>query len=444
MMRTQLLSLVASSVLCCLIGSNVASAESKRVVPEAAPSCHEQKLRAASQYFACLVRELGDEDGGNRCRTQFLAAFERAERLEPDCGPLLDPLRVERRIRDGIEALVGGTASPSPCAAIEIDGDQVICNLIEYYQQSSQINSVNLAGIVAQLQAAADCPTCNAVTADTVMWIQAWGGGGGCFAGKSCGGGAGFAQTITTVSDLAGRGIADLFFSIGEQGNGGYDSGGSGGAGTLVTTRDLTLTRGTAPTLAETLLVAGGGGGDGGYNRVCITSPPSPYGGGMGGVAIASLGVNGSGHGNTDGSGRQGGGGDGVGAGNARSGIGGMGGAGGEGPGKNAFPATGWVNTGATPLTFTDGAGANGATDTNSCTSGGGGGGGGWGGGSGGSHGNTTTKAQGGGGGGSYAVASTRSDSDAPTDNVLNPDRDPNFGFIYTGFLRIVFNLSPN
>ena len=90
------------------------------------------------------------------------------------------------------------------------------------------VNSVaGLADVLTQVQTYPDCHACAQVTANTPMWIQAWGGAGGTRAGD--GAAAGFAQMVTTLADLEGVGIIELYFYLGGKGSWNNTSGASGG-----------------------------------------------------------------------------------------------------------------------------------------------------------------------------------------------------------------------
>jgi hypothetical protein len=225
----------------------------------------------------------------------------------------------------------------------------------------------------------------------TPVWVEAWGGRGanGRFvdAGETYGAFGGYAGYANSVSPLATLSGEELYLYVGQSGSKHANSGGQGGASTIVSTQPLLS---IDSHLGGVQVIAGGSGG-GAYG--CDGR------GGDGGVAIASnspnLDVNGpgeSGSGEYAGGGgatAPGGGGSGGAAGGKDDtpGTAGLGGYGGEGKKSSAV---GWVDLDAVdPVAagWTTGAGGNGHA----------GGGGGYGGGGG------AGSCSGGGGGGSWA-----------------------------------------
>ena len=127
----------------------------------------------------------------------------------------------------------------------------------------------------------------NDVTANTTMWIGAWGGNGGNVDKAKAGGAGGYAQTTTSVSKLMAmnNGSSEIFYFLADAGaGGGNHCGAGGGSATIVTFEDLTLNPSENPTDSSPpiLLVAGGAGGGGG-------------GGGHGNASFASFGGAGGG-----------------------------------------------------------------------------------------------------------------------------------------------------
>ena len=329
---------------------------------------------------------------------------------------------------------------PSACAKINYDSaqDLLTCQLT-VPGESTTVNSFDLDTIVSQLSAFQ-------VTADTVVWIQVWGaeGDNGYKGGAS--GQAGYAQMITSISDLESAGYGSvLYFYLGQHGTHNKESGGQGGASTILTNENLSTNPSTNPDSSQILMIAGGSGGGGGEITVTGTGCET-YGkdGGDGGIAFASTISPGSGPGQ-DGDGYKGNGGKGGvagagGTGPSHNGHDGYGGRGGDG-GKSGLGMTQWVNTGATPLTFSAGEGAAGDDLQNhSCVSGGGGGGGGWGGGGGGGYAHNSEYSGGGGGGASYSIKSSQTDGRAPQQEGEVP-ANPNGA---TGFIQLVFDFAPD
>jgi hypothetical protein len=426
--------------------------------------CRSLKLRAVSEYYGCLLKAGDDEGRQSRCGGRFTQEFDRADRLSPGCGPLTSlgpterlaeeqaaemlvsgPLgnlgQTQQLVQDQASAMLGSSTS-GPCSTVLVNTSQktITCQLTTPGEASS-VSVVALSQVLSQL--ASYDVNGSSVTENTVLWLQAWGGSGGNSHDYSHGGPGGFAQTITSIADLANMGIVNLYFYLGNAGSYTGLSGGQGGAASIVTSQNLTLTPSTEPYSSMIILLAGGGGGSGGDGeglKGCLGE--APHFGGTGGVAISSLnqGAVGAGSDASEGGkgGNQGVGGAGQGgADSGKDGIGGSGGEDGEGYGDQVPGNPGWTNTGTVSLTFTSGQGGNGQSDDAVCTSGGGAGGGGWGGGGGGGRGNETTKAGAGGGGGSTSIASTQSDGDAPTSMPTNPNGS-------SGFVQLVFNLDPD
>jgi len=287
------------------------------------------------------------------------------------------------------------------------------------------------------------------ISETTTMWFQAYGGSGGDGTDNSFGGGGGqagpggFAQTITTIAEFNSTyGNTKIFYYLGAAGIH-DDSGGSGGASTIVT--NVEPETGTPLNLSTIILLAGGGGGGG----EGATLGPAGTDGGSGGFAYSTtVGDSNVGIGGSESSGMAGGG-QGGGTNSCTEGLAcggitfgscnnfpntGDQGFGGESGGSSDNPGPrGWIN--ATPqLEDNAGNGSNGIAEC--CDSGGGGGG--FGGGSGGSEctdSGGTFSCVGGGGGGSYAAGSTTTDSDAPS---TNPNNSSN------GEVIIVFNEDPS
>jgi hypothetical protein len=404
--------------------------------------CQSSKLRAVSVYYGCLVKAAADDGKQSRCDDRFARRFERADRISPGCGPLDNLARTQAGVRYQAQAALVGDIDPPPCAKMITGTDTVTCQLAAPGQLTA-VYDVNLNDLLTQVQEAN-----SSVSDTTVVWLQAWGGDGGAGHDYNNSGKGGFAQTITTLSDLQDQlGVVELFYFLGNHGTHTGLSGGQGGAATIVTTQDLSQTPTEAPDQSAILMIAGGGGGSGGDGeglKGCLGE--EPHFGGNGGVAIATTTATALGQGADASVGGKGGGQDvgGIGqdtssdAEHGNGGVGGRGGEDGSGYHDQVSGNPGWVNTStiSPPLTFTAGQGGVGGSDNNICTSGGGAGGGGYGGGGGGSHGNEDTKAGAGGGGGSVAIASTQSDGDAPTSMPTNPNGA-------TGFIQLVFNLSP-
>ena len=397
--------------------------------------CQTLKLRAAGEYYACLLRAGDEGHGSKRCDHRFAALFERADRREPGCLPLDDLERSQQGIRNQAQEVLVGDISQPPCQGI-VSGSEGLVTCQLRVPGENIVNSVaNLADVLTQIQNEPDCPACAKVTDETPIWIQAWGGRGGD-GDDSSEGAPGFAQLVTSISGLKSVGIVQFYFYLGAGGSNGGTTGGAGGAATLVTEGDLLDSPSTAPT--DALLIAGGGGGGGGRNTGCIAGSRTPGTGGAGGLAISvtgkdgqRFGQGGQGGASGGGGGGQSEGGSGGGGGGGGDGIGGMGGGGGDAPGGGAPGSSGWYNTGATKLTFTSGEGGGGGGDKNSCTAGGGGGGGGYGGGGGGGDGDANRQARAGGGGGSYASASTCADPKAPTTFQNPPSTDGNVYLVF-------------
>jgi hypothetical protein len=337
---------------------------------------------------------------------------------------------------------IGCVNNPQPCSSVTQSGLIGSCLL-----QTGNCG-VDLDDVLGQVG--------NEVTADSLMWVQAWGARGGGTDKGTGGGAGGYAQTTTTVNDIKSMfdGSGQLYYFLGQSGGGGGDHCGSaGGSATNVTFEDLTQSTTKPPSLASppTYLVAGGGGGGcGGNGEAFCGTPDCPASGGAGGIATASLGVNGEGTGGGYVSGMGGQQGEGganhcneCGGGNQTSGLAGFGGRGGWGGsgqscGGPGNPALFYNSTAGVTLNWNAGAGGNGSSNTSDCDAGGGGGGGGWGGGGGGGHGNTNGSAVPGAGGGSYAIYSTRASSMAPSNVAPAVPCNPN----YLGCVQIQFVLT--
>lgn len=401
--------------------------------------CQSYKLRAVGSYYKCLLWTSNDTVGRARCDDRFQQAFATADRLSPNCPPLDSLDRTRRSINDQAQAVLVGDVSAPPCQAVLSGTDGLVTCQLNAPGDNIGTSVASLTDILTQIQNqdSSTCAACASVTAETPLWLQAWGSSGGNRGRGSSVAVGGFAQTVTTISDLQAVGTVALYFYLGAAGGWNNTSGASGGAATLVTTEDLQLNPANDPT--DALLIAGGGGGSGGCDSGCLGGCIEPGNGGGGGTAISTTGPDGQGIGQGGGGHKSGGGGGGQGIGGSghgslgsgNSGIGGKGGGGGEGAGHHSQGGPGWFNTSSTPLTFTSGAGGLGEGDTNTCTAGGGGGGGGWGGGGGGVHGNTATAAGGGGGGGSYSIASTCNDVMAPTTYQQSASSNGNVYFVF-------------
>ena len=343
------------------------------------------------------------------------------------------------------------TTDPSACATINYSEENatVTCQLTKP-GESTTVNSVDLNEIIDQLAQFQ-------VTKNTVVWFQLWGANGG--EGSNSDGGQagkiGYSQMITSVADFESRGEEGsvIYFYLGQHGTHNTNSGGQGGASSFVTTEDMSQNPGSDPDTAQILMIAGGGGGGGGSNTANFCEGGTKgKNGGDGGLAFSSTTSVGSGPGgdggsdpNTDNGGKGGDAGSG-GTGHSHNGHDGFGGRGGDG-GKSGLGTTSWINTGATPLTFSAGEGAAGDDLQNtSCVSGGGGGGGGWGGGGGGGYaqnligGPQFPYAGGGGGGASYSIKSSQTDGRAPQQEGGVP-ANPNGA---TGFIQLVFDFAPD
>ena len=350
----------------------------------------------------------------------------------------------------------------SPCVFVTVNSDAtaVSCELNDQDPDFSQpgVCMVDLDDVVTQVNSDSTVKDKNlAISKDTPMVIQAWGGRGAKSVSSeghdNVGGTGGYAQTVTTINDYSLTNFSSsLFYFMGGPGNipGGSEQshcGSGGGASSVVSPFDLSLTPDTRPLLSEVMLVAGGGGGAGGFNATGTCD----FGGGgqggpgaNGGVAIASTGqtvnaagvtvssedgsctTNGGGDWNASGGGGSGGGGA-----SGASGVGSWGGSGGGGSSCSPGATSIWYNTFADFTAAAVDSGGGGNTDTASCTAGGGGGGGGYGGGGGGRHGNVSTNSCGGGGGGSYAVKSTT--AGGPQTRPSNPISP--YGGVFLQFL---------
>ncbi|MEO1056184.1 MAG: PA14 domain-containing protein [Actinomycetota bacterium] len=286
---------------------------------------------------------------------------------------------------------------------------------------------------------------------DTPIWIQMWGGQGGDGSPtpqlgfvQGSGGGAGFAQFVTTVNSYeATFGTTTMWYALGDAGGNlsppNFPTGGSGGASTMVTAVDP-----ATPSLqlifpTNVVGIAGGGGGgavtfdepraNGGRGGAMLSNNPrgghlagaggNLYGGGPGspGGNIADLGKGGTAAWVPSGGIR------------GNDGDGGVGGTGGGVPnldGGSPLGPTGFVNDDDLADALS-GAGGGGEVACSSSFCGAGGGGGGLGGGASGSSalltvdGSPVEYPSAGGGGGSYVAFSSVSDPNAPTRPVDGP-----------------------
>ncbi len=318
----------------------------------------------------------------------------------------------------------------SPCVIASVNSDKTIatCALGNDFSDPTKVTcAADLMDVIAQVG--------NGVTANTTMWITAFGGSGGNV-DKAMEGSPGVpAQTTTSVSKLMSmnNNSSIIYYFVGSIGsNGGDHCGAGGGASTIVTLEDLTLNPTANPTQSAppVLLVAGGGGGgSGGNGDACglgaCTQGGNPGCGGLfpqSAISDESMNANGPGSLTECGDCAQGGnnstteefaggagceieGGD-TAPTKGTSGIGGMGGRGGNGQDCGGPGTVGWTNTGSVTLSFANGMGGNGGGGGKCCDSGGGGGGGGAGGGGGGGHGNANDASVAGGDGGSFAIKS--------------------------------------
>ena len=341
-------------------------------------ACENAKLRAAGTYARCLARAARDANATSddlsaeaieHCDERFDRMFERAEATGA-CRTAGGPATLRGPIRGQMtETLESTTAGPGCPTTPVRDGETYVCTL-------TKGSAVDLAQIVTQI----DQPD---VTIESIVWIEAWGGTGSHGNTSNGGGGArgGYAQTTTTIVDL---GTTTLHYYLGKAGTTAANSGGDGGTATLVTFNDLTK---EAPTLDDTLLIAGGGGGGGGGRgtaSACGTSSSDldvlGGAGGGGGVAIADTsgpvsgaggtggarrGTNHSGHGGNDGNGGANGGS------NAQPGANGIAALGGA-AGNHNTPTVGFTNQTGVRVTASGGRGGQPGDDA-----GGGGGGGG-------------------------------------------------------------------
>jgi len=298
----------------------------------------------------------------------------------------------------------------------------------------------------------------SSISDTTTMWLQAYGGSGGdgtdnTFGGDGGKAGAGgFAQTITTVSGYdSSFGTTTIFYYMGKAGTH-DDSGGSGGASTIVTS--IEPQSGNPITLDALVLIAGGGGGggeggdfsgdgDGGgqgglvfntsiseSSQGCgsdssgsfIPTSFAPTGGGCDSSSLAAGGSRGQAIDSEGGS---------LFGNDGQDGFGGKSGGSQDDPGPQ-----GWVNASPFIADNSDnnpsGEGGEGVTPEGGCDTGGGGGG--FGGGGSGSY-DACSNCVGGAGGGSYAAASTTTDKDAPS---TNPNHSGD------GDVIIIFNTDPS
>jgi hypothetical protein len=409
--------------------------------------CENEKLRAASTYFACLVSgatrasiwgEMPSQRAIARCNEDFDWAFNQAEASAACHTPggastLREPIEADvlRTVHD-LTAGMTCTANPEDVAVCQVD---------------KGVSALDLASVIQQLSG-------YGVTSDTIFWIQAWAGDGSngnvCCTSGGRGAQGGYAQTTTTLNAIqkAFR-TTDLHYYLGLNGTFSADAGGDGGTATLVTVNDLTKSR-VEP--AATLLIAGGGGGggagrgaknvcggnstvkgrDGGAGATALFVPTSGAGGtGLTNVVAGQDGANPLNSGN---SGRGGqvttGGADGGGT--SEPGGGPTAPLGGRG-GNHLNPQIGFANA---AITLVAGGGGRGSDGGNQA--GGGGGGGGYTGGGGGNRGASATGCvSGGGGGGSSFVRAVANSPICVAAPTTRPD-NPNGG---TGFVQITFDL---
>ena len=324
------------------------------------------------------------------------------------------------------------------CSLASGGSGQVVCSL-----PASCNQAILWTNIITQAN-----PLNSSIDENTTLWIQAIGAAGGngtdaVFGGGSgAGGKGGFAQTVTTSTELANKfGTGIYYYYLGQAGSH-DDSGGSGGGSTIVTSYEPD---GSLPH-SEIVLIAGGGGG-GGEGSAFYSGSLTGGGGGNGGFAYSNqVGTSATGVGGNafddsmDHWSGLGGGGTGCtegvacGGGGYNTGYQGFGGASG---GSGSEGSKGWINGGPS-LAPNAGKGAEGG---NPASCGGGGGGGGYGGGGGGTADGTLPtygdkyRCYGGGGGGSYAMPSTKTDGDAPTSHAGNSGN---------GEVLMIFNPDPS
>ena len=391
-------------------------------------ACVTLKLRAAGDYYSCLLQSGAKRERAARCDRRFAWQFAQADRRDPGCAPLTDLERSQRGIRDQAQAVLVGDISQPPCQGITANNaGQVTCQL-HVPGENIATTVAGLSDILAQVTVEPDCPTCSKVTANTPLWISGLGRDRRrrprLDAGSARLRADGHKHRQNHRPGHRRPLLLPRWWRVHRRQQGWI--GRCRHAGDQV---DLQASPSTAPT--DALLIAGGGGG--GAGRVtsgCGSKTPGT--GGDGGVAISVAGTDGQrfGQGVKGGHGGEGGG-QGIGVGGGSDGVGGMGGNGGDGAGGSPPGRTGWLNTGATSLTFTSGEGGGGGGSDKSCVSGGGGGGGGFGGGGSGGDGDTDRAAGGGGGGGSYASASACTDAAAPTERPSAPSSDGNVYLVF-------------
>jgi hypothetical protein len=174
----------------------------------------------------------------------------------------------------------------APCSSTYTSDDGTIITCV----LDSSTCGVDLSDVIGQVA--------GSVTENMVMWIQVGGANGGDGIGPYTGsqGEGGYAQTTTTVSDLAAsnNGSTEIFYFLGTVGgNSGDHCGGSGGIATIVTFEDLTLNPSEDPSSAQIILDAGGGGGSSNGDFGCV--PFGTESACAGGVAIASTDLPGEG-----------------------------------------------------------------------------------------------------------------------------------------------------
>ncbi len=157
---------------------------------------------------------------------------------------------------DGLLVSVGSSAENGYATCTATSSTRVTCTLTVVANQSSLDLTKDILSLAQEVNAD--------IEADTVMWIQAWGGKGGKGEEEvggwtgGWGGDGGFAQTITTISDYQTKYNTTAFhyFIAGKGGDNATTWGGGGGAASTI----------VAPiccgfSASNVLLIAGGGGG---------------------------------------------------------------------------------------------------------------------------------------------------------------------------------------
>ncbi len=431
-------------IVCLLVAAGGTAAHGGR--PDRANSCENRKLRAAGDYFGCLVNAVRRVGHGTidatiaKCDRKFERVVEQIEKAG-DCaaaeGASVLGAPIKAQALETVRRIVSGIG----CDTVKVvPGETVTCTF-----SATNATAFDLDVVLAQLAQ-------YGVTDTDVFWLEAWGGGGshGNTDNGGSGGAGGYAQTTSTVSAFTDTfGTSLVYYYTGLPGRFQHDSGGDGGTATYVTINDLSKT----PTMSgKNVLLAGGGGGGGAGRGKAVCTIPFRFGsfkvlggsGGAGGVAIAPTNQAGTGAGAKGGERRgrnySGSGGTASGAGGRINGVDSsavdgdsdfapLGAAG----GRDTNPRIGFAN-GVTVLTKGGGRGGQGDARL---LAGGGGGGGGYGGGAGGAgaqdvHTTTNCVAGGGGGGSSFARRSAVQCNAAPQTAAPNPNGD-------TGFVQITF-----